>query len=278
MPLSLLVRPPTLARKPAWPFRLNRDSWQAAGLASWVTTDGRGGGVIDRVSGLAMPYFNGASDVGTALGLATDCSVAADAGALVPVGTSSALVLNDVTIAAMFYVVGTPDVNSQFWAITYDTTDTSPFIAAGLAVNNLGVAVFNYNVGGAFLQLVPSGGTTIASFTGQLVQMVATRRASTSDVALWLNGQQVGTANTGFTGAAITASPTLVYGMYENGIGRKSNVLMLDGRLYSRVLSDGEIAALWQPHNLWALYQPTRRFWAMGDPAAVTSGFLLVKN
>jgi hypothetical protein len=279
MPLSLLVRPPTLARKPQWPFRLNRDSWQANGLVSWIATADRSDSVVDYVSGVTLPYFNGATTVGTPWGIGTDCSVAADAGAMAP--TTAATMTDVTTTVATFFLTAVPDALGHIAGTKLFDPEAPPYAHA---------VVGSYGPGGAFPGSYFSDGSnpfgdTCASgaswttYVGTLMQMAARVDPLTRGVDFWINGVSMATFSaTGFPPNSWGATSQITYGMWQNGIGRNSKAIIFDARIYSRWLSDVEVAALWQPHNLWALYQPTRRFWAMGDAAAVTSGFLLVKN
>lgn len=169
-----------------------------------------------------------------------------------------------ITIAAWVQLVGTPDNAAAFAGVGHNTTAASPYVAYVLYYATTGGYQFAINNGTTFAGL--SANRTYVA--GELVHLIGLCGGSTG-TKIYVNGVQSGSSTTARNNPAYGATSNLFLGEQYPTQNRNPNASTLEVRVYGRVLSDGEIAALVDQRTRWELYAPETRV-TFFDLGAVT--------
>lgn len=167
------------------------------------------------------------------------------------VGTPTWLQISPpLTLALWLMPLGTPQNNAGFFGVVHNNTDTAP---ASSYLWDYSGSVYRYNFNSSGSQNLSD--TTIAPTTGALTHLCATM--TTGGGVKYVDGVSNGTFG-GVTTIAYGATTLLFAGDFTN-VNRNSNSLFIDGRIWNRALSAGEVFDLYAG-NRWDLYwRPSTR-------------------
>lgn len=235
---------------------INRESPHAVKLEAWLPA--YGGVLIDVLRGLVLTGTRVRQ--GNTLGGQSFKFNATGEGA--EITTPSYLQLPfPLTVAAWVIATATAGASASIFGVTHNNTDSAPFLSYHLGFDGSSNIVLDGNNGGTYATI---GGGPLTSFVPALVAGVFGPAAQ--GALLFKNGLQV--ANTSsFANPTYGASSLLHAGNYT-GVSRNSNILFLDGRIWSRAFTAAEMWELYEPSTRWDLYwRPSMRtIFDMGAP------------
>ena len=243
MPLAGMGRDPTV--KPEWGAVLDMASLLAQGLTNWFALNEGGGNPGDVAAGAGGTLTSGigwsASEVGP-------CLVKNSASAATTDSFDTGLRLNSSSGTVVFRVYPTAAYNSATIEMLWGTAKsdyTAEFSCQKYSDGNLYFGWYSGGVDGRVIVVASSG-----NWTQNQWQTYALAWASGGSV-LYRNGVQIGSTATAPAIAAIPANIALL-NRGGAGVALTSGTKISDWMVYNRVLSAGEVAALYaQPYGLF---------------------------
>lgn len=242
------------SRRPGPPYCLNRDSPQARGLvAFWPLADGNYRNYTDLVGGrVLIQSGTGNSEGGPDGGLAWSNDGTA-ANKIRADTTPLTSLSNPCTLACWFF----PNNVTTYYTLigTIKGTLSDSYVIVGINGAAGGDPVIVESVGGSAYR----SASTTAGYSAGVWQHACGVYAATNNRAVYLNGRYKGT-NTDSHSTGETMNRFQIAGFAHDG----TNFDGIAGRVahgcaWNVVLTDSEVAALYDPRTRWDLYYPIGR-------------------